>query len=386
MLRRIPWFLRVSVLVAVVLAVSVSVFQSWVTGVPGTGGWTQTQWGPLGPADRDLLVKVRLAGLWEAPTGQQAAQQASSEEVRELGAFLAVEHARLDEIVRREADQLGVLLPTQPNAQQQAWMKEISAATGTDYDRVFVQRLREAHGGVLPFITEVRVSTRNDKVRAFADTASEFVRRHIEHIEATGLVDYSQLPDPPSPGLFSGDRTAGDLIVPILVFAALLLAAIGLVVGLRRRALSKPTRVVAPAPAAGPSAATASVPAGAIPRSTIAARPGENSGAHRIPGARTGAHAVITEPAGRATRTAARHGATAVLDHEVQDAASTHTATTHTATTHSATAHTATAVSNTGPHRFPRVTPPGETTGPRRAHRRASTVESTGPRHAAVRR
>ena len=86
MLRRIPWFLRVSVLVAVVLAVSLSVFQSWSTGAPGTGGWTQTQWGPLGPADRDLLVKVRLAGLWEAPTGQQADQQASTAQVREVGA------------------------------------------------------------------------------------------------------------------------------------------------------------------------------------------------------------------------------------------------------------------------------------------------------------
>ncbi|MFD0593906.1 hypothetical protein ACFQZ4_16635 [Catellatospora coxensis] len=30
-------------------------------------GWTVTESGPLGPADRDLLVRVRLAGLWEAP-------------------------------------------------------------------------------------------------------------------------------------------------------------------------------------------------------------------------------------------------------------------------------------------------------------------------------
>src|SRR5687768_16892171 len=35
-------------------------------------GWTATKWGPLGPTDRDLLVKVRLAGLWEMPAGDQA--------------------------------------------------------------------------------------------------------------------------------------------------------------------------------------------------------------------------------------------------------------------------------------------------------------------------
>ena len=82
MLRRIPRFLRVSIVFAIVAAVTLTVYQSWSTGAVGTGGWTQTQWGPLGPADRDLLVKVRQANLWEGPTSQQAAQQASSPAVR----------------------------------------------------------------------------------------------------------------------------------------------------------------------------------------------------------------------------------------------------------------------------------------------------------------
>jgi hypothetical protein len=29
--------------------------------------WVQIRWGPVGPVDRDLLVRVRLAGLWEIP-------------------------------------------------------------------------------------------------------------------------------------------------------------------------------------------------------------------------------------------------------------------------------------------------------------------------------
>src|SRR5215211_3870626 len=29
----------------------------------------QTRFGPLTPADRDFLIKVRLAGLWEGPAG-----------------------------------------------------------------------------------------------------------------------------------------------------------------------------------------------------------------------------------------------------------------------------------------------------------------------------
>ena len=116
MLRRIPRFLRVSIVIAMVAVVTLTVYQSWSSGAVGTGGWTQTQWGPLGPADRDLLVKVRQANLWEGPTGQQAAQQASSPAVREVGQHLATEHADLDAQTRKVADQLGVLLPTSRTA------------------------------------------------------------------------------------------------------------------------------------------------------------------------------------------------------------------------------------------------------------------------------
>ena len=40
------------------------------------------------------------------------------------------------------ANELGVLLPSSPNAQQMAWMADISSRTGADYDRTFVQKVR----------------------------------------------------------------------------------------------------------------------------------------------------------------------------------------------------------------------------------------------------
>ncbi|MEJ3654207.1 DUF4142 domain-containing protein [Actinomycetes bacterium KLBMP 9759] len=281
MLRRIPRFLRFSVLVVVALAVSISVFQSWASGTPGTGGWVQTQWGPLGPADRDLLVKVRLAGLWEGPTGQQAMQQASSADVKEIGRIISTEHAALDAEVRNAADQLGVLLPTSPSPQQLAWMSEISAATGPDYDRLFIQRLREAHGIVLPLIAEVRASTRNELVRTFAATADRFVTGHIQHLEGSGMVNYAELPESPGPGLLSGERTPTDLIVPILVFMAAILAALCLVTALRKKSTGRPQRLAPPVSPGPASTAVAMLPAPRAPRS-------ESTGSHRIPtGART---------------------------------------------------------------------------------------------------
>jgi predicted outer membrane protein len=247
MLRRIPRLLRSAFVVAVLLAVSASVYQSWAAGQPGMAGWQQTQWGPVGPADRNLLQSIRLAGLWEGPTGQQAEQQANTAEVREVGRRLAIEHAQLDAEARRVADQLGILLPSAPSTTQMDYMDQISRQRGAEYDRTFVQLVRQAHGQVLPVISETRASTQNELVREFANTAAETVTRHHGYLESTGLVDYSALPHR-GPGLFGGGTQMTDLIVPFLVFLAALLGAVALFWTMRNRTPGTRERVTVPRP------------------------------------------------------------------------------------------------------------------------------------------
>ncbi|MFI6451480.1 DUF4142 domain-containing protein [Streptosporangium amethystogenes] len=163
-----------------------------------TEGWTQTPQGPLGPADRDLLVKVRLAGLWEIPSGQQAQQRAVSKRVKEVGMHLMTDHLKLDEEVRALAAKLNVPLPSQPNTDQQSWIAQLAAVNaGAEYDLLFTRLLRQAHGKVFTVVAAVRAGTRNDLVRPFAQRAVEVVMKHMTLLESTGLVNYSTLPEPP---------------------------------------------------------------------------------------------------------------------------------------------------------------------------------------------
>ena len=168
-------------------------------GETGGDGWSQTPYGPLGPGDRDLVVRVRQAGLWEMPMGQLAQTRGTTDLVRQAGGVLASDHMELDIKVRAVAAQLGVPLPDQPSAQQQAWMAEIRSKTGVDFDRTWAQRLRYAHGVVFNAIAAIRTGTRNTVVRQLAQTANTFVMRHMTVLENTGMVDYGQLPTPPAP-------------------------------------------------------------------------------------------------------------------------------------------------------------------------------------------
>ncbi|GLI02806.1 DUF4142 domain-containing protein [Phytohabitans aurantiacus] len=154
----------------------------------------------LTAADKNLLSAVRLAGLWEMPAGNMAVEKGGRVRVREVGAEIAKQHAELDRLAVAAANKLNFQLPNEPNADQQKWLAEMEEAkAGTDFDQVFVDRLRAAHGKIFPVIAGVRSGTRNDVVRQLAQDTNRFVLNHLTLLESTGLVKYSDLPLPPDP-------------------------------------------------------------------------------------------------------------------------------------------------------------------------------------------
>ncbi|MEW2400431.1 DUF4142 domain-containing protein [Streptomyces sp. NPDC046862] len=188
-----------------------------------TGDTVTTQWGPLTPADRDLIVKVRLAGLWELPAGQQALERSSDTVMKEAANHLIVGHTDLDKRVRIIAGKLGVELPNQPNSDQQGWLDEMTNASDADYNKVWAMRLRAAHGKIFPAIAAVRNSTRNTLVRQLASDANQTVLDHITILEKTGAVDFQEIangavtgtasptgPPPPVPGRSPASAPAAE--------------------------------------------------------------------------------------------------------------------------------------------------------------------------------
>lgn len=164
------------------------------TGVSTLNAQTvSTQYGPLSALDRDFITKVRLAGLWELPAGQEAQQKGTTAAVRTAGQHLVEGHTFLDQRVRDVAARLGLPLPDEPSDQQKQWLATLNAAQGTDYDREFVNITRLAHGKVFSVVAQVRATTRNSLVRALADDANTTVLDHIKVLEATGYVDWDAL-------------------------------------------------------------------------------------------------------------------------------------------------------------------------------------------------
>ena len=156
---------------------------------------------PISPADRDFVVRVRLAGsLGDPGRHRWPRSKGVDPQVRRVGKEIAAQHVRLDALTRAAAARVGVALPDRPLYDQRGWLAEMRAAEGTDFDRVFVERLRAAHGLIFSAIAAIRAGTHNDVVRRLAQEANQFVMTHMTLLESTHLVDYAHdVPVPPNP-------------------------------------------------------------------------------------------------------------------------------------------------------------------------------------------
>lgn len=149
-----------------------------------------TRYGPLTEADRDFVVKVRAAGLWEHPLGLIAMQKGTTAAMKEAGEHLVVGHARLDLTCRKIASELGITLPNQASPQQQQFVATADSKTGKEFDSTATAIMRVTHGQIFPVVAKVRANTQNTLVRQLADQANDTVLDHITVLEKTGLVNF----------------------------------------------------------------------------------------------------------------------------------------------------------------------------------------------------
>ncbi|WP_082772292.1 DUF4142 domain-containing protein [Actinoplanes sp. TFC3] len=168
--------------------------------IPPNTGLTDEGAGTLTAADKDFVIKVRLAGLWEIPASNMAQEKSDNEAVRKVGVSIGEQHVALDKLDVAVAKKLGIELPNLPNTDQQSWLDEMKAAKSSkQFDQIYIDRLRAAHGKIFPAIATIRASTRNDSVRKLAQQANQFVMTHMTLLESSGIVDYGALPTAPPP-------------------------------------------------------------------------------------------------------------------------------------------------------------------------------------------
>jgi len=213
--------------------------------------------GQLNAADMTLLIGLRQAALWEIPAAKAAAERGSTAKVRQAGQKLAAAQSQLDQQTVDVIGKLGATVRPALTAEQQDLLNQLPSAAGSQFDRLFVNSLRNGYGFLYTIIGEVRSSTRVTLIRQLADQANVAFLGYLETLEGTGLVQAQSLPPaaiPPAQDLSTlgmAKANAGisaPVSMTMLLLLAFVAAAVAAIVGVRivrsRRLVADPRLTV----------------------------------------------------------------------------------------------------------------------------------------------
>jgi putative membrane protein len=129
--------------------------------------------------DQEYLQKSAAGDIFEIQGGQMAQQKGQSTEVKDLGARLEADHTKSLSETRDLAKQLGVSLPTKPDAKMQSLLNQFAAASGAAFDRTYAQgEVNDHHEDIADATKEVNQGS-NSKVKQSASQEIPILRTHL---------------------------------------------------------------------------------------------------------------------------------------------------------------------------------------------------------------
>ncbi|MEV6491452.1 DUF4142 domain-containing protein [Actinoplanes sp. NPDC051633] len=137
------------------------------------------------PSDQDTtyLKAAHQSNLAEIAGGKLAQQKGDSQQVKDLGARFVADHTKLDAALTDLASSLDVDLPSAPNAEQQALAARYRAASGDDFDALFVSTQMTAHMKAMALGKKELADGSDSKVKGAAENAAPVIAAHHELLD-----------------------------------------------------------------------------------------------------------------------------------------------------------------------------------------------------------
>jgi putative membrane protein len=139
------------------------------------------------PSQQDVtwMQAAHQSNLAEIAAGNAAQQQATTPEVKQLGAMFVQHHTQLDTALTQAAQQLQVQLPAAPTPEQQQQLAAVQAKQGMAFDTAWIAQQIGSHVTTLA-ITQTEVKSGSDPaVVAQAQAATPVVTQHLDQLRST---------------------------------------------------------------------------------------------------------------------------------------------------------------------------------------------------------
>lgn len=133
----------------------------------------------------DKLVHAYSANMFEIKVAENAAVNATTEDVKKLSAMLIEAHTKMNMDVKTLADSKGITLPTELTEEQRKELEKLAEKTGIDYDKSFTDKMKRKHEDAVTFYEKTADKCEDPQVRNWADATVPEVRSHLDMVLMT---------------------------------------------------------------------------------------------------------------------------------------------------------------------------------------------------------
>lgn len=133
--------------------------------------------------DAAFATEAASGGLAEVELGKLAEQKATDPKVKEFGAMMVKDHSKANEELKVLAAKKNIALPAAPGEEKQKKIQEISAQSGTAFDKAYVDEMVTDHEEDVKFFEENLQKVQDAEIKQFIEATLPVLRKHLDHIQ-----------------------------------------------------------------------------------------------------------------------------------------------------------------------------------------------------------
>src|SRR5215203_2023052 len=135
---------------------------------------------------QQFVDAAAASDLYEIESGKLASSNASAAGVKSFAQMLVADHTKSSAELKARAGELSPALtpPTTLPADKQAKIDALKAATGADFDRLFLSQQVDAHSAALDLLRGYSTGGDAAPLKAFADKTAPVVQAHLDKVRS----------------------------------------------------------------------------------------------------------------------------------------------------------------------------------------------------------
>lgn len=134
--------------------------------------------------DSKFAVDAANGGLAEVQLGEAAQTKGSDPKVKEFGKMMVTDHTKANDELKALAASKNITLPTAPSEEMQKTAADITAKSGKDFDKAYIDQMVKDHKKTVELFEDGQKNVKDAEIKAFIDKTLPVLKGHLEHIKS----------------------------------------------------------------------------------------------------------------------------------------------------------------------------------------------------------